>query len=113
MELSELLKRISAMQVAIKARLNGQANEQMQIYVQGFCDGLDGVMATIKKAIETERTRQRLAKLESELAQEVESDWPQLPDGNGKVPSTERIPMPNPPSAPGMASRLGSPADTV
>ncbi len=79
MELSELLKRISAMQVAIKARLNGQSHEQMQTYVQGFCDGLDSVMATIKKAIETERTRQRLAKLENELAQEVEPDWPQLP----------------------------------
>jgi hypothetical protein len=81
MELGDLLKKITAMQAAAKGRLTGQTSEQMRVYVQGFCDGLDGVTATIKKAIEAERTRQRLAKLESELAQEVAPDWSQIPDG--------------------------------
>lgn len=88
MELGELLKKIGAMQVAAKGRLSGQSNEKMQLYVQGFCDGLDGVTATIKKAMEAERTRQRLAKLESELAQEVEPDWSQVPNG-----MTESVPL--------------------
>ncbi len=81
MELSELLKKIGAMRAAVKGRLGEDSAETMQIYVQGYGDGLDWVTATIKKAIEAERTRQRLAKLESELAQEREPAWPELPNG--------------------------------
>ena len=91
MQLGELLKKISAMDAAAKGRLNGQTSEQMQVYIQGFCDGLDGVMATIKKAIETERTRQRLAKLESELAQDSEPVWSQVPQGIGTTVSTASV----------------------
>lgn len=80
MELSELLKKIGVMQVAIKSRLGGDSTEAMQLYIQGYADGLDGVVTTIKKAIDAERMRQRLARLENELAQEVEPDWSQLPD---------------------------------
>jgi hypothetical protein len=83
-ELGDLLKKIGAMQAAAKGRLTSQTSEQMRVYVQGFCDGLDGVTATIKKAIEAERTRQRLARLESELAQEVEPDWSQVPGTESK-----------------------------
>lgn len=81
MQLHELMKKITSTQEAINARVNAETPEPMRRYIQGYSDGLDGVIATIKKAMDRERTRQRLAKLESELAQEAEPDWPELPDG--------------------------------
>jgi hypothetical protein len=86
METSELLKKITAMQSAAKSRLKQESSESMQLYVQGFADGLESVIQTLKKAIEAERTRQRLAKLESELAQDLEPVWPERP---GDAPKTE------------------------
>lgn len=90
MELNELLKKISAMQTAAASRLSKDSSESLRLYVQGMSDGLDGVMQTIRKAIEAERTRQRLAKLESELAQEVTPEWPELPGDTVKAESPPR-----------------------
>ncbi len=80
MELSELIRKITSMQTAAKGRLTGQSNDKTQTYIQGYCDGLDGVMGSIRKAIEAEKIRQRLARLESELAQDAEPDWSQIPE---------------------------------
>jgi len=81
MELNELTKKISVTQATMQSRLHAGSAEPMRLYVQAYCDGLDWVIATIKKAIDAERMRQRLARLESELEQEMEPDLPELPDG--------------------------------
>lgn len=75
MELNELTRKITSMQSAAKGRMRDGIGENMQLYLQGYVDGLESVMATIRKAMEAERMRQRLARLESELAQESEPDW--------------------------------------
>lgn len=91
MELNELTKKIAAMHTAMQARIQEDTQESMRLYMQGYCDGLDAVTATIKKAIDAERMRQRLARLEDELAQEPEPALPALtalaeqPAGEDKV----------------------------
>lgn len=80
MQLNDLIKKINATQAAMQGRINKDSAESMQVYVQGYCEGLDWVVGTIKKAIDAERTRQRLAKLESELAQDMEPELPELPE---------------------------------
>lgn len=79
MELNELTRKITCIQSAAKGRVKAGTSETMQLYLQGYVDGLDAVLATIRKAMEAERVRQRLARLESELAQESEPDWSLLP----------------------------------
>ncbi len=95
MELGELFRKITAMRHATQTRLNAEGSEPRQHYVQGFCDGLDSVIVILKKAIEAERTRQRLAKLESELAQDPEPAWPdQISHSSSAVPRGSALPMP-------------------
>jgi len=75
MDLQELARKIDKMQLAVQSRTTDSRDERMRAYGQGFSDALDGVASIIRQAREAERMRLRLAKLESDLAQDPEPDW--------------------------------------
>lgn len=85
MDLNDLAKKIDRLRVAAQSRYKSTADEPLRTYAQGYHDALGDIANLLKQAKEAERMRQRLARLETDLAQEPEPDWSRAPEANPDI----------------------------
>lgn len=73
-EIQELTRRAekTTQKVREKAAGLGEGDTEKKAYLLGFADALDDMVSSLKRSIEVEKTRQKLAKLEQEIGSQPE-----------------------------------------
>lgn len=80
MKLTDLTRKIASLQKAAEKRLDGNTDDQLTGWLQGYISGLNDVADIVKREYEIERAEQRLAKLKSDQSEEPEPDWTNAPE---------------------------------
>lgn len=86
-DIQELTRRAekTTKKVREKAAGLGEGDAEKKAYLMGFADALDDMVVSLKRSLEVEKTRQKLAKLEQEIGGQPETfDLSRMPEGASK-----------------------------